>query len=228
VAALAVRAAHSVLQPAEYTTFFQASLGNGLTYLMSFLFPLGAGFGFVLANLERLAANLNELATVDALTGCTNRGVFEAVLQHAVERGHREAAPVSLIVIDVDHFKQVNDLHGHPAGDAVLRGLAATLRTRLRASDPFGRLGGEEFGVVLAGTDAAAASHVAEDLRATVEATAVGVGDGKHLGITISLGVSTADSRSRQTRESLFAQADRALYEAKRAGRNRVAIAPSG
>ena len=221
-AALVIRSAHALWRPDEYTGFFQASLGNGLTYFASFLFPLGAGFGFVLANLERLAGNLKELATHDALTGCTNRGLFQSVLQQALERARREFIPVSLIVLDIDNFKEVNDQHGHPAGDAVLRGVAAALQGRLRAADCFGRLGGEEFGVVMAGADASGAAKVAEDLRHTVEALEVPLAAGGRLRVTISLGVSTAAGTHLPTYEDLFAQADKALYEAKREGRNRV------
>ena len=220
--ALAIRAAHALLRPDEYAAFFQASLGNGLTYLTSFLFPLGAGFGFVLANLERLARGLGELATHDELTGCANRGVFQAMLQHALVRVQREPIAVSLIALDIDNFKQVNDVHGHQAGDAVLREFAGALRGRLRAADTFSRLGGEEFGVILTGTDSEGAMRVAEELRVAVEALEVPLADGRRLRITISLGVSTAASGRVPTPEEFFAEADRALYDAKRSGRNRV------
>jgi diguanylate cyclase (GGDEF)-like protein len=220
VVALVVRAAHAQLRPDEYSGFFQASLGNGLTYLASFLFPLGAGFGFVLANLERVAHRLHESATHDSLTGCESRGVFDTVLPHVLERARREAAAVSLVIIDLDNFKQINDVHGHQAGDGVLRAFARAVRARLRAADVFARLGGEEFGVILPGTDAAGAMRVAEDLRTTVQALEIPVPDGGRLRVTISLGVSAAAVDRALTPEDLFAQADSALYEAKRGGRN--------
>lgn len=221
VVALILRAGHAQLRPDEYTGFFQASLGNGLTYLASFLFPLGAGFGFVLANLERVAHRLRESADHDSLTGCVRRGVFDAMLPHALERARREAAAMSLLIIDLDMFKQVNDAHGHPAGDAVLREFAQAVRVRLRASDVFARLGGEEFAVILPGTDAIGAMRVAEDLRTATEALRIPVPDGTPVHVTISLGVSSAAAVDRAlTPEQLYAHADKALYAAKREGRN--------
>ncbi|HKX41232.1 MAG TPA: GGDEF domain-containing protein [Burkholderiaceae bacterium] len=219
--ALVARATHAMLRPDEYTGFFQASLGNGLTYLASFLLPLGAGFGFVLANLERQALRLNEMATRDALTGCVNRGAFEDALRQTLEAAHRAAEPVSLIIMDLDHFKQVNDVHGHQAGDAVLRDCAIALRGRLRAADTLARLGGEEFAAILPRTDAAGARHAAEDLRSAVEALEIPTSEGVRLRVTLSLGVSTAAPHSQASHERLFAQADKALYAAKHSGRNR-------
>jgi two-component system cell cycle response regulator len=144
------------------------------------------------------------------------------MLQHSLGRAQREATPVSLIVLDIDNFKQVNDVHGHQAGDAVLREFAGALRGRLRAADSFSRLGGEEFGIILTGADSEAALRVAEELRLTVEALEVRLTDGRRLRITTSLAVSTAARGRVPTPEEFFAEADRALYEAKRSGRNRV------
>jgi diguanylate cyclase (GGDEF)-like protein len=221
VAALCLRAVHATLYPAQYDAFFAATLGNGLTYLASFLFPLGAGFGFLLAHLERTANQLQVLATLDSLTGCANRGLFDAMLRHAVERANREGTSMSLVLLDVDHFKQLNDAYGHPAGDAVLRALGAALRQRVRASDVLARTGGEEFAVILAGTDAAGSRRAAEELRRTVEALSVTLPSLAPVRVTVSLGVVTHDAGDGTTPDSLYALADQLLYRAKDLGRNR-------
>jgi diguanylate cyclase (GGDEF)-like protein len=220
--ALIIRVGNAMLHPEDYNGYFQTSLGNGLTYLASFLFPLGAGFGFVLANLERTAKRLDHLATHDSMTGCLNRSAFDALLGHALERVRREALPASLIVMDLDNFKQINDTRGHPMGDAVLSAFAQTMRERLRASDAFGRRGGDEFAVLLADTDTAQALSVAEVLRTTAEGLMIPTPDGEPLRITISLGVATATAEHNTSVERLHVEADRSLYAAKQGGRNRA------
>ena len=218
--ALLLRIANSMLHPEDYVGYFQTSLGNGVTYLASFLFPLGAGYGFVLANLERTARRLDALAMHDSMTGCLNRSAFDTLMGNALQRVRREGAPASLIVLDLDNFKQINDTHGHPTGDAVLTAFARALRERLRAADAFGRLGGDEFAVLLTDTDAARALSMAEVLRTTVEALEVPTPEGERLHITVSIGVATATPASLTTVEALHAEADRSLYAAKQGGRN--------
>jgi len=222
-AALILRVADALVHPEDFSGYFQTSLGNGLTYLASFLFPLGAGFGFVLANLERTAKRLDALATRDAMTGCLNRAAFDSLLGHTLERVRREALPASLIVMDLDNFKQINDTCGHPMGDTVLSTFAEALRARLRAGDAFGRRGGDEFAVLLADTDTAQALSVAEVLRTTAEALVIPTPDGGQLRITISLGVATATAEHNTSVERLHVEADRSLYAAKQGGRNRAA-----
>jgi len=221
-AALLIRLMNAVLHPEDFTGYFQTSLGNGITYLASFLFPLGAGYGFVLANLERTANRLDALAAHDSMTGCLNRGAFDTLLHHALERARRDAAPASLIVLDLDNFKQINDVHGHPTGDAVLSAFAQALRARLRSADAFGRLGGDEFAVLLVDTDIHRAQAVAEVLRTTAEALEISTPDGDSLRITVSMGVSTATPEQPVSAQTLHAQADKLLYAAKQAGRNRA------
>lgn len=220
--ALLVRAVHAWFNPAEYTDLLQASLGQGLTFLMSFLSIMGAGFAFVLAVFERVALQMEKLATHDGLTGCLNRSTIDAMLAHALDRGRREGAPVSFVLLDLDHFKLVNDQHGHRTGDAALRAFARTVRERLRASDIFGRTGGEEFGLVLPGTDATGARRLLEQIRAAVEAMPVRDALGHPVRITVSAGLAVADPASGISGDRLYGRADRALYEAKHAGRNRV------
>lgn len=220
--ALSVRAVHAWTHPGDYTDLLQASLGQGLTFLMSFLCIMGAGFAFVLAVFERVAQQMERLATHDGLTGCLNRSTIDAMLSHELERGRRERETVSFVLLDLDHFKLVNDQHGHRAGDEVLRAFARTVRERLRASDIFGRTGGEEFGLVLPATDAAGARRLLEQIRSAVEAMKVGDGLGNALRITMSAGVAVALPDMPISGDRLYGRADRALYEAKHAGRNRV------
>jgi diguanylate cyclase (GGDEF)-like protein len=224
VLALLVRALHALLQPDEYGALMQASLGQGLTFLVAFVCLLGAGFGFVLAVFERVASQMEEMATRDGLTGCWNRSTTDALLAHELQRAHRAGMPVAFVLLDLDHFKQVNDRHGHRTGDAVLRAFADAVRRRLRASDVFGRTGGEEFGLVLPDTDVAGARWLVEAVRREVEALQLADDHGAPVLVTVSAGVAVADASSRLSGDRLYGQADQSLYEAKRAGRNRVEV----
>jgi diguanylate cyclase (GGDEF)-like protein len=156
-------------------------------------------------------------AITDPLTGAYNRRYKEARLEEALQGARRRPEPVSLLMVDVDHFKRVNDEHGHKAGDGVLRGLVQLLRHRARAVDLLFRMGGEEFVLLLPDTPEDAAAGVAEELRQAIAATALL--DGKV--VTASLGV--AGARPEDTVESWLRAADAAMYAAKEAGRNRVA-----
>lgn len=152
----------------------------------------------------------------DPLTGIGNRRAFDKKLEEECDRWTRYETPLSLLVIDIDHFKDYNDEFGHPAGDVALRAIAGSLSDHSRATDHVGRLGGEEFGVILCDTSAAGAAVMAERFRRSIA-------DG-HLGerpITISVGVATAAAGD--TPAELLAGADTALYAAKAAGRNQVA-----
>jgi diguanylate cyclase (GGDEF)-like protein len=228
VLALLGRAVHAWTAPAEYTELMQSSLGQGLTFLMTFLCMLGAGFGFVLASFERVARRMQELATHDALTGCMNRATADSLLEHELARCHRDRLPLALLLMDLDHFKRVNDRHGHAAGDQVLAEFAQAVRARLRASDVFARYGGEEFGVLLPATDHDGALRVAEQLRAAVAVMRTGLPSGETLAVTVSIGVAVAPILHRIAGHALYAEADQALYRAKDAGRDRVESASPG
>jgi diguanylate cyclase (GGDEF)-like protein len=169
-----------------------------------------------------LERELHRDARTDALTGLNNRRAMEERGPNELKRAIRSKTPVSLILGDLDHFKAVNDLYGHEAGDAVLRAVADVLRGALRReTDSLGRWGGEEFMALLVNTDAAGALEVAERMRVAVaEAVLDGIPDG----ITISLGVSTLETIDslEGAWETLGKEADRRLYRAKREGRNRV------
>jgi diguanylate cyclase (GGDEF)-like protein len=222
--ALLTRAIHALIAPENYTDLFQASLGQGLTLLTAFMCLLGAGFGFVLAVFERVARQMEDLATHDGLTRCYNRSTTDALLEHELQRARRSAAPVAFVLLDLDHFKQVNDRHGHRTGDAVLRGFADAVRRRLRASDVFGRTGGEEFGLVLPATDVAGARWLVDSIRREVAAMSLAGAQGEAVQVTVSAGVAVAEPQATLSGDRLYGQADQALYEAKHAGRNRVEV----
>jgi diguanylate cyclase (GGDEF)-like protein len=168
----------------------------------------------------------HDLARKDALTGLANRRTFDERLSTLLAESDRFQRPVSLLLADLDHFKRVNDEHGHDAGDAVLRHAAQVLGGALRAEvDLCARYGGEEMAILLPQTDLPAARDVAERLRALLNAQPAKVG-ARQIGVTASFGVATYPA-SAKSRDTFFPAADRALYEAKRGGRNCVRIADS-
>jgi diguanylate cyclase (GGDEF)-like protein len=156
----------------------------------------------------------------DALTGLPNRRAFEEALAREVARARRVRAPLGLVALDVDHFKRVNDTHGHAAGDAVLREVAARIAAAARAGDLVARIGGEEFAALLGGADLSAAAEAAERIRARVGEAPVAAA-GLALAVTVSAGVAALEPG--EDGAALLARADARLYEAKRAGRDRVA-----
>ena len=168
-------------------------------------------------------ARLKELASVDPLTGVANLRYFMERAQYDLARIWRYGGALSLMLLDVDHFKRVNDSFGHAAGDQVLRGMAAVCRETLRDSDLVGRIGGEEFAIVLPETPVDGAVGVAERIRHLVEDAHFGYDD-KLIDVTVSIGVAGC-GREGETVEELMKRADVALYDAKRSGRNRVITA---
>lgn len=169
---------------------------------------------------NRLLATLNHAADHDALTGVLNRSAFLRRGLELAEHMQRTGGTVAAMMLDIDHFKSVNDRHGHAAGDAVLTTFAGRMRDHLREDGLFGRFGGEEFAVLLTGVDAAAALVVAERLR-LLASELIPLEDGRLLDITVSVGVASAPARMTGL-EQLLSQADVALYRAKAMGRNRV------
>jgi diguanylate cyclase (GGDEF)-like protein len=179
-----------------------------------------------LVSLVRLRANraagLRSLMERDSLTGLLNHARLKDRLFNELERCRRTGTQVSLAMVDLDHFKQVNDTHGHINGDRVIRTLAHTLTGGLRRIDIVGRYGGEEFGVILLDSSPEAATAVVNRIRETFSNIAFGK-TGETFNVTLSVGL--AGSRAYPTTELLIGAADRALYAAKADGRNRVAIA---
>ena len=167
---------------------------------------------------------LERLAHTDGLTGLANRRYFMDRLSSELERSDRYERPLSLIVLDLDHFKEVNDTHGHAAGDAVLKAAAEALRSVCRDVDVPARVGGEEMALLLPETARSGARTVAERVRVRIERRTHTAPDGATFGVTASLGVAAAGAGAR-TAEELLQRADEALYRAKDEGRNRVTVA---
>jgi diguanylate cyclase (GGDEF)-like protein len=165
---------------------------------------------------------LQQIAKQDSMTGALTRRGFFAEVEKEFQRAGRYDRPSALVVIDVDHFKSINDRYGHPAGDAVLVSIANACMATMRKSDIFGRIGGEEFGLLLPETEAEEARLAAERIRAMVESTIIQVG-GTEVRATVSLGVAPRPAVG-ETAATWFGEADIALYEAKQFGRNRVAV----
>ncbi len=157
------------------------------------------------------------MAVTDALTGLYNRGYLNECLDNEYRRGIRYGTPLCLIILDVDHFKSVNDTYGHPAGDKVLIDMASELKHHSRDIDIVARYGGEEFVLILPQTDSKSGLILAERLRAAVEALEIPIHDELNLNITISIGLVAIP-------ETETDSADRALYQAKHSGRNRVIL----
>jgi diguanylate cyclase len=174
-----------------------------------------------LAEQQRQIENLQTAVRIDSLTQIGNRSYLDEHLQEAVERLKRYHERFSLIMIDVDHFKQINDTYGHPSGDRILKGLALKLKAGIRGTDSLARYGGEEFAVVLPKTEEEDARYVAEEIREGVEFSKFNL-SGKEVRITVSAGV--ASSQENDTAESITKRADNALYRAKNSGRNRVEL----
>jgi diguanylate cyclase (GGDEF)-like protein len=173
------------------------------------------------ARLREENEELRALALVDPLTKLYNRRGLDTELERALATSRRSSAPVSLLLIDLDGLKQVNDQQGHPEGDRVLREVGAVLRQSLRSTDSAARLGGDEFAVVMPATDLEGAKVVAERIRMAVVALGLA-------GVTASIGVAhfAGGTSAPETLTQLISSADGALYHAKRTGKNRVVVTP--
>jgi diguanylate cyclase (GGDEF)-like protein/PAS domain S-box-containing protein len=186
----------------------------------------GPGMVVVVADVterRRMMEEIYRLARTDSLTGLWNRGYFMDMAQRELARVRRERQPASIIMVDADHFKRVNDTHGHQVGDEALRCLARVLSDSVREADLPARLGGEEFVVLLPGAERAAATAVAERIRSTIRETCLRCPSGDCFCLTVSLGVAISPC-AQDSLEHLIRRADAALYAAKNAGRNRVEL----
>ena len=176
-------------------------------------------------------AQLESASRVDAKTGLLNAVTWQREAQVQISRAARTRTPLAVAMLDIDHFKRVNDTYGHLAGDTVLAALSATLRGLLRDYDIVGRFGGEEFAILLPHTDTATARQITERIRAKLAGITVTAGNGSGaevpLRVTVSIGVATLASSHRDLDE-LIAAADAALYRAKAQGRNQVCLLPDG
>ena len=213
----------SALQSRQLAAMQRARDWQSLAMLLGSLLLLG----LVWQTLRQLrqSRRLHSLAMTDALTGTANRRRIEQVMAAATREARQTGAPLTVIVLDIDHFKRINDLHGHQVGDRVLVRLVAACTDALRGFDCFGRVGGEEFLVILPQTALETGRLVAERLRERV--IALELGDiAADLHVTISLGLAQLNDPA-EALEGLLDRADRALYQAKAAGRNRVVLAES-
>lgn len=239
---LLFRAIDAALHPQLYDGLVTQGWRQGAAYACTYLFLLGTGYGFVLANLERLASRLHLLARTDALTGCLNRRAADEMLARDLASCAANGRPLTLLLLDLDHFKRINDRYGHPGGDLALQRFADTIRAQWGAivDDPdwraegagrtaLARLGGEEFGLWLPGRDEEAGRQVGERLREAV-ARIDSLGDpGRPVAMRVSVGVASfapsGPSVAPPDFSELYGRADRALYRAKVLGRNRVECA---
>ena len=179
----------------------------------------------ILQDLARLVVDeleLRQIAMTDSLTGAETRRSFEAQLDREIKRTQRYAKVFSLIMLDLDHFKAVNDTHGHGAGDIVLQTVAARIKHHMRGSDIFARIGGEEFALILPETDLVGAKVIAERIRESIASEPIALPETR-INVTGSLGIATFTDPS-ETAGALLDRTDAALYQAKRNGRNRVSI----
>lgn len=188
--------------------------------------PLVSGVAMgLLHEVEQARQQLYHAAVRDGLTKLYNRRFFMARLQAEVQRSWREGGPLSALLIDVDHFKAINDGHGHAAGDEVLESTAALLIDVLRPYDLVARYGGEEFVALLPGTTLQQALQVAERLRQAIERLSVPAMGGRPLPqVTASIGVASLGAAGSDSAEALLSRADQAMYAAKRGGRNRCEV----
>ncbi|GHD59645.1 hypothetical protein GCM10017083_44300 [Thalassobaculum fulvum] len=213
------------LQPGPMTALLDSD-NVRVALILAIVGDILAAYGLVLLTNERLEGELRAarhdiemLARTDSLTGLWNRRHFEDTVEAEVERARRYGTPLSLLTLDADHFKRINDSHGHHVGDDVLRELARLLGQQIRRSDLLCRWGGEEFMVLVPGTDGDRAAAMAEKIRQRVAAHVFdGVGP-----VTVSIGVGQAGPD--ETADAWLRRVDAALYEAKQRGRNRVVVA---
>lgn len=175
-----------------------------------------------IAYLQGVIDGLCELSLKDPLTGLSNRRHFRSVQDRAIDVVARSGEPALLLMLDIDHFKKINDTHGHTAGDTVLQAIAATLAACVRPMDTVARYGGEEFAVILPNCHTAFGALIAERIRETIEAKQIQISPGVTLNVTVSIGGAYAPEWVRSTTALWTERADVQLYRAKAQGRNRV------
>jgi diguanylate cyclase (GGDEF)-like protein len=195
-----------------------------LVFLVSALCTVVVSLGLILMAKERGDERNRKLAMRDELTGLINRRSLLEALAQQLAAARRYGQPLALLMVDIDYFKQVNDLHGHLSGDKVLKAMAHAVCKRTRAQDLPGRLGGEEFLVILPSTNLQGAAQLAETLRQGIETTAFQSTAGKPVAITISVGVCERGQLEDASCDDMISAADQALYLAKQKGRNRVEV----
>jgi len=197
-------------------------------HAIDFFDHLGVIASFALENVVNRARLLRSGFT-DVLTGWNNRRYLHVRLNEELARARRDATTLTCLMLDIDHFKQVNDTFGHAAGDEVIKEIAQRIELQVRASDVAARYGGEEFVILLPNTDTSSGQLLAERVRAEIGSTPIDVGQEKSTGVTVSIGIACTsphrdDVDLKITGESLLARADVSLYRAKSAGRDQVSV----
>lgn len=181
-------------------------------------------FGLVVLSRERIEADLSRIALRDPLTGTANRLAILSQLAEEMERARRQGIPLAIAMLDLDHFKAINDQHGHLVGDAILRHCASHLQRHLRSHDSIGRYGGEEFLLLLPGTDGAGAMELVRQLRLSLDQHPAHSA-GKVIALSFSAGVYGVSQLDHDDLNAMLHQADTALYAAKHAGRSTQVLA---
>ena len=219
-----VRGSLALFFSLNIASILQGNALQTITFMVAFTTLQVTSFGFIFMAKER-ADNANAcLAAQDALTGIANRRALMLALERKLARAVRQRTPLTLLMLDIDHFKRVNDQYGHLAGDQVLRHVVQVVGQRLRAQDFLGRYGGEEFLVLLPHTDLAGAQQLGQQLCEAVQASSCDW-YGQRIAVTVSVGISGCVVGTQPDWETLLLAADRALYRAKENGRNRVEVA---
>ena len=224
VLTMLMRASAALFFSLDIASILQGNLVQTLTFMVSFMATLVSSFGFVFMAKERADFANVRLANQDALTGAANRRAVLEALESELARAQRQRTPLALLMLDIDHFKRVNDQHGHLAGDQVLRHFVHVVRQRLRAQDFLGRYGGEEFLLLLPDTDLAGAQQLAQQLCQAVQAAPCDW-QGQTIAVTVSVGIASTGTSQQADGETLLQAADQALYRAKDKGRNRFEVA---
>jgi diguanylate cyclase (GGDEF)-like protein len=193
-----------------------------LAYAMGGLLPVVSTIGFLLMCTEFSQQELTKAARLDYLTGICNRRAIEDLAGRSIAAARRHGMPLAMMIIDVDHFKRINDEYGHEGGDNALIETVRRIRESLRTEDLVGRLGGEEFVAVMPSTDGQSALAAAERIRSSFSDATMRIGS-SDITITVSVGVAVLDAQDQQY-SHLLRRADRAMYAAKTAGRNKVML----
>ena len=215
------RGVSAILVADPLQSFMQPNAFQSALFVAACAAALASSFGFMLLHKERAEGEAVRMATMDPLTGTYNRRTFHEIAEREISRARRAGQPLSIIILDIDHFRPINERHGHRAGDAVLQRIADVVRGALRKEDMLVRYGGEEFLVLLPDVPGPGAVVVAGRIRKAVEAQAFEVG-GTAVPVTVSVGVSARLDEGPESIEGLLARADEALSLAKQRGRNRV------
>jgi diguanylate cyclase (GGDEF)-like protein len=214
----------SLLGEMDITTVKDSNHVQAATFMVASVTMVLASFGMVVMTRDQADARNRVLALQDELTGLSNRRAIQQLLNQQIAAARRGDRTLALLMIDVDHFKRINDTYGHLSGDQALRDVAACLHGRLRAQDIMGRWGGEEFIAILPDTDEAGALALAEALRVATQQGRFVALDGQPIAITISIGVHLLERGPAGEGDTMIGAADRALYLAKERGRNRVEL----